>query len=210
MTKGNPTTACGGLLRNYHLQPQATPKAAGESDSSPLLPTLLEAISHFLCYPQASVASSPLTPLQQTLFLFHPPKRAVRNQQPQVSPLTSFVSTASPAPSPILCGPTPSLTLLCALGAIPSPLPKASTQGHHRPPRSHSVNQEKNPRSPQLTQPPTPTGAQSGVGGGWDTGYDVSGPCPCSQSHFPIVNTSPCLTDSLPSALQQAVIFFHL
>lgn len=164
MTKGNPTTALVISLRKYHLQSQAASKAAGESDSSPLLPTLLEAISHFLCYPQASVPLL-LSPAAADLVPISPPKEGRQKSTATSVPAHQLCVHSLSRPLPILCGPTPSLTLLCALGAIPSPLPKASTQGHHRPPMSHSVNQKKNPRSPQLTQPPTPTGAQSGGAG---------------------------------------------
>ena len=40
---------------------------------------------------------------------------------------TCHLCIVSPSPSAILCGPTPSLTLLCALEAILSALPKAGT-----------------------------------------------------------------------------------
>ena len=61
---------------------------------------------------------------------------------------TCHLCIVSPSPSAILCGPTPSLTLLCALEAILSALPKASTWGHHQPLRSHSVTQKEHLRSP--------------------------------------------------------------
>ena len=70
VTKGNPTTALVALLRKYHLSLKRGPKAAGESDSGPLLPALPDANSHFLCCSQASATTSLLTPYSRTCSYF--------------------------------------------------------------------------------------------------------------------------------------------
>lgn len=210
MTKGNPTTALVALLRNYHLQSQAASKVAGESDSSPLLPTLLEAISRFLCYPQASVASSPLTRCSRPCSYF--------THQRGPSEINSHKCPRPPASCPQPLPPPPPS---CAVPPQPDPplcpggLPISPAQGQHPgPPPASEVPFCESGKEPSIatadSAPHAHRGTERGGGGGGTQAMMCPGPVPAPKVTSPIVNTSPCLTDSFPSALQQAVIFFHL
>ena len=169
------------LLRNSHLPSQGTsgnPKGCWRIRlwSRPLHPPrgyfTLSPLSSRLCHLRSAHS------LHRSCFSLSPPNRTEEkchgsaHCQPHAHSLSR--------PSPIPWGPTPAWPPFCALGVTPSPLPQASAQGHPRPPKLHSVNQEKHP-GPKLTQPR----AESAPGGRTQA-LRCQGPAPAPESLLPL------------------------